>query len=188
MSDTDLVAAAALPTAAAVVEWLRTLPPLAGAVAVDAPCCLAPPGARCRPDETAFLALDICKLYSTPSPETLAARTDGFYSWIENGLELYAALAAAGFAADECFPTASWTRWSGKREGRSRAAWSRAALQAQGLAGVPERQNQDQRDAIGAALTARAHSRGESQQIGAIVVPRGSDSLVHGTQPSPDLP
>jgi hypothetical protein len=36
---------------------------------------------------------------------------------------------------------------------------------------VPERLSQDDRDAIGAALTARAHGQGETESFGAIVVP-----------------
>lgn len=171
VSDSAVVGLAALADAGDVVDWLRGLPHVEGPVAVDAPCALAPPGARSRPDEVAFLARGICALFPTPSPETLAARTDSYYSWIENGLALYAGLAAAGIGAFECFPTASWTVWSGGRAGRSRAAWSRAALLQHGLEGVPPRQSQDARDAIGAALTARAHSRGATECIGRIVIP-----------------
>ncbi len=69
------------------------------------------------------------------------------------------------------FPTASWTRWHGARGRRSRAAWSRDGLAAMGLAGVLDRTNQDQRDAIAAAVTARQHSRGQTESIGEIVVP-----------------
>jgi hypothetical protein len=39
------------------------------------------------------------------------------------------------------------------------------------VTGVPERTNQDQRDAIAAAMTAQQHTRGLTQAIGEIVVP-----------------
>jgi len=71
------------------------------------------------------------------------------------------------------FPTASWTRWHGPRGARPRGVWSREALAALGLAGVPARTNQDQRDAIAAALTAREHSAARTEAIGDIVVPCG---------------
>jgi hypothetical protein len=40
-----------------------------------------------------------------------------------------------------------------------------------GLEGLPKRTNQDQRDAIAAAVTARAHTRGVTELMGEIVVP-----------------
>jgi hypothetical protein len=40
-----------------------------------------------------------------------------------------------------------------------------------GLDGVPSRTNQDGRDAIAAALSARDYEHGRSQPFGAIVVP-----------------
>jgi hypothetical protein len=72
----------------------------------------------------------------------------------------------------ECFPTASWTRWTGKRTSLlTRSAWSRAALAELGIDGVPARTNQDHRDAIAAAVTARTHAKGRTEQFGEIVVP-----------------
>ena len=70
----------------------------------------------------------------------------------------------------EVFPTASWTRWHGKRGRQTRASWTRQALTALGLLGVPARTNQDQRDAIAAAMTARQHAAGTTETIGEIVV------------------
>jgi uncharacterized membrane protein YgcG len=44
-------------------------------------------------------------------------------------------------------------------------------LTALGLEGLPTRTNQDQRDAIAAALTARQYTQGLTETIGEIVVP-----------------
>lgn len=74
----------------------------------------------------------------------------------------------------EVFPTASWTRWSGPRGAVSRARWSRAALASLGVEDVPQRTNQDQRDAIAAAVTARQHTFGQTETFGEIVVPLSS--------------
>jgi hypothetical protein len=46
-------------------------------------------------------------------------------------------------------------------------------LAALGLDGVPARTNQDQRDAIAAAMTARQHALALTETIGEIVVPAG---------------
>jgi hypothetical protein len=57
-----------------------------------------------------------------------------------------------------------------RRRGRqSRSAWTRRGLETLQLEGIPTRTNQDQRDAIAAAVTARLHTPGEP--IGDIVVP-----------------
>jgi predicted nuclease with RNAse H fold len=95
-----------------------------------------------------------------------------YYAWVVEGLALFEALRARGRPAIEVFPTASWTRWVGPRAGRSRQSWSRAGLAALGLAGLPARTNQDERDAIAAAVTARQHAYGQTETIGEIVVPR----------------
>jgi predicted nuclease with RNAse H fold len=171
VDDARLVAGpAALPAPADVVDWLAGR--AVDLVAVDSPRAAAGPGTRSRAGERS-LARTICGIRYTPDERRLAA-SPAYYEWIAHGLELYGALAAAGYAVIECFPTASWTRWAGPRRGRSRRGWSREALDARGLADAPARLNQDGRDAIGAALTARAHSRGETDAFGDIVVPRVS--------------
>ena len=72
----------------------------------------------------------------------------------------------------EVFPTASWTQWADRRGNRSRAAWSGAALGSLGLERVPRRRlSQDARDAIAAAVTARAFTHGRVQCFDEIVVP-----------------
>ena len=94
-----------------------------------------------------------------------------YYEWIVEGLRLYEALAREPVEVIECFPTASWTRWHGSRDGRRRAAWTREALAALELEGVPSRTNQDKRDAIAAALTARDYHQGHFDAFGDIIVP-----------------
>jgi predicted nuclease with RNAse H fold len=96
-----------------------------------------------------------------------------YYAWILEGLALFGALAARGVEVIEVFPTASWTRWYGKRGTRTRTAWTREGLAALGLENVPARTNQDQRDAIAAAITARQHSLALTETMGEIVVPAG---------------
>ena len=54
---------------------------------------------------------------------------------------------------------------------RARADWTRQGLTALGLEHVPERTNQDQRDAIAAAVTARQYSLRLTETMGDIVVP-----------------
>jgi predicted nuclease with RNAse H fold len=98
-------------------------------------------------------------------------RTSAYYAWIVEGLGLFNALDTRDVEVIEVFPTASWTRWFGRRGSRTRAAWSRQGLAALGLDGVPTRTNQDQRDAIAAAVTARQHTAGQTETLGEIVVP-----------------
>ena len=138
-------------------------------VAIDGPGSCAPDGQTSRADERA-LSRAVCAIRWTPD---LAAVRDGgaYYAWVRHGLSLFAALRECGLATIEVFPTASWTRWRGPRGTASRARWSREGLPALGLAGVPERTNQDQRDAIAAAVTARQHTAGLTESFGAIVVP-----------------
>ncbi|MBO0689105.1 MAG: DUF429 domain-containing protein [Candidatus Dormibacteraeota bacterium] len=152
-----------------VAAWLRDAGPRL--VAVDSPRRPAPEGERSRADERA-LARAVCGIRYTPDRRALHANS-AYYAWIRHGLELYEVLAAAGWEALECFPTATWTRLGGPRGGHSRAGWSRAVLESTDLAGVPTTMNQDGRDAIGAALTARLHARGRTERFGDIVVPRG---------------
>lgn len=157
-----------LPSVDAVVAWLLARTPRL--VAVDSPRRAAPDGARSRRDERE-LARAVCGIRYTPDAAALDSNR-GYYAWIRHGFALYAALERAGVPTIECFPTATWTRLGGPRGMRSRAAWSRRVLARQGLAGVPARTNQDARDAIGAALTARLHDAGATECFGEIVVPR----------------
>ncbi len=155
--------------AAAVEEAVRLIAAWAPRlVAVDGPCAPAPDGFLSRAEERA-LARAVCGIRYTPDRARLAAGR--YYEWVRNGLALYDALAAAGIATVECFPTASFTRFAGGRGRRTRAAWTRAALAASGLAGLPRRMSQDGRDAVAAALTARSYDLGRAERVGAIVVP-----------------
>lgn len=162
-----------LPEPGDVLDWLGTWHPRL--VAVDSPRSLAPAGARLRECERWFVAARICGIRFTPSPEALARQkrrpNPTYYEWIEHGLELYAELGRAGFGAIECFPTAAWTRWYRPRGSEARGAWSRRALASLGLDGVPATLNQDERDAIGAAVMAREHDARRSAPVGEIVVP-----------------
>ncbi len=137
-------------------------------VAIDSPRSCAPPGQSTRECER-LLARAVCGIRWTPDEDRV--RAGAYYGWIVEGLALFEALAGSETQAIEVFPTASWTRWLGRRGARSRSAWSRAGLETLGLDGIPARTNQDQRDAIAAAVTARQHARGETETIGEIVVP-----------------
>jgi predicted nuclease with RNAse H fold len=150
-------------------------------VAVDAPSAWAEPGQSSRADERAFARAGVCGIRFTPDEATAARRTDGYYEWVEQGLARWAALRAAGVPAVEVFPTASWTRWLGGRASSSRAAWSarglaRVATTVAGLDGV---RDQDTRDAVAAALTARQWDVAPDsvESFGGLVVPR-PDTLV----------
>ena len=162
-----------LADVASAVAWLRALGPTV--VALDSPQTCAPAGESSRADERE-LARAVCGIRWTPERSRLAGNP--YYEWVEHGLELYAALADAGVGRDrqiEVFPTAAWTILAGPREGRRRGAWSAAALAALGLAGLPVRRlNQDDRDAVAAALVARLHSEGRTRAFGEIIVPAGS--------------
>jgi predicted nuclease with RNAse H fold len=138
-------------------------------VGVDSPASPAPPGARLREDERE-LARAVCGIRWTPEAATIASGS-AYYEWARRGLELHRALRAElDCIVIEVFPTASWTRWFGPREG-PRAAWTRAGLARLGLDGVPARTNQDVRDSIAAAVTAREHGLGRTEAFGEIVVP-----------------
>ncbi|MFA9430685.1 DUF429 domain-containing protein [Egicoccus sp. AB-alg2] len=155
----------------------RTLEALPVRVAVDAPAAWAPDGVPARPDEVAFLAARVCAIRFTPDAATAAARTDGYYEWVEHGLQLWHGLREADLEVVECFPTASWTRWLGPREQRTRPAWTGAgiaSLYAVGDGGVlfgDRPRNQDQRDALAAALTARQSAHPDTVRFGPLVVP-----------------
>jgi predicted nuclease with RNAse H fold len=160
------------PSSDSVVAFLGEHQPRV--VAVDSPRCTAPEGSRSRACER-LLATKVCGIRYTPDQAALDG--NAYYDWIVRGLELYAALEPARWQVIECFPTASWTRWLGpKGVNRSRAAWTRAGLGNLGLAEIPPRTNQDVRDAIAAALTARLFDEGQTERFGEIVV-AGAGSL-----------
>jgi predicted nuclease with RNAse H fold len=139
-------------------------------VAIDSPRSCAPDGETSRLGERQ-LAKAVCGIRWTPDLQRVEASP--YYGWIVEGLGLYATLAHRHADVIEVFPTASWTRWHGKRGSRRRSAWSREALDRLGLGGVPTRTNQDQRDAVAAAYTARQHTLGATEAMGDIVVPAG---------------
>ena len=142
-------------------------------VAVDGPRACAPAGERSRACERELVRAGVCGIRFTPDRTQVHAGAAGYYGWVVEGLRLYEGLVARGVDAIEVFPTASWTRWHGPRGARRRSAWSIEALSRLGLAGVPPRTNQDQRDAIAAAVTAREHAHRRTEAFGAaIVVPR----------------
>jgi predicted nuclease with RNAse H fold len=151
-----------------VAAWLSARRP--ELVAVDSPRSAAPPGETSRPGERELARSRVCNIRWTPDEVGLASNPV-YYEWIQHGLELYAALDQAGLAAIECFPTASWSRWAGPRGDRRRGEWSQASLESLGLALPARRLSQDDRDAIGAALTALAHADGATEAFGDIVVP-----------------
>jgi len=142
-------------------------------VGVDAPAAWAAPGERSRACERGFARARVCGIRPTPDEATAAARTDRYYEWVERGLELWAALRAEPIPAVECFPTASWTRWTGPRGRTGRGAWSGAGLRSLQLRGTAPR-NQDERDAVAAALTAWQCDRRPAtvERFGDLVVPR----------------
>jgi predicted nuclease with RNAse H fold len=137
-------------------------------IAIDSPRSCAPPGQTSREGER-LVAKAICGIRWTPDIHTVKANR--YYGWILEGLALYQALENDEAKVIEVFPTASWTRWYGARSRRRRAAWTREALTALGIADVPQRTNQDQRDAIAAAVTARQFADGATEHLGDIVVP-----------------
>lgn len=137
-------------------------------VAVDSPISTAPPGATARDCELT-LNRRICGIRWTPDAARVLDPENAYYDWIRNGLRLYERL--AGLEVVECFPTASFTRWGGARGSTPRGAWSQRILESHDLRLPGRRLAQDDRDAIAAALTARAWSTGEAERIGEIVVP-----------------
>jgi L-amino acid N-acyltransferase YncA/predicted nuclease with RNAse H fold len=157
---------------ASAVEWVVAREP--AIVSLDSPKTCAPDGESSRADERE-LARAVCGIRWTPERSRLAGNP--YYEWVEHGLELYGALAAAGIdrtALIEVFPTAAWTIWAGLRAGRPRGEWSAHALAGLGLDGLPSRHlTQDDRDAVAAALVARLHLEGETRAFGEIIVPAG---------------
>jgi predicted nuclease with RNAse H fold len=164
----ELLALHARLTCAEAVELI--VPARPRVVGIDSPRSAAPVGARAR-DSERLLARTVCGIRWTPDAATL--RENAYYAWVRAGLALFRALTERGIVTIEVFPTAAWTRWLGPRRfPESRADWSRRGLAALGLAGVPRRTNQDARDAIAAAVTARLFDEGRAEAIGGeIVVP-----------------
>jgi predicted nuclease with RNAse H fold len=154
-------------TCADVVQIVEGVAPLA--VGIDSPSCCAPPGKTTRSGERA-IARDICGIRWTPDEPTVFG--NDYYAWVVHGLGLYNALGTVDTSVIEVFPTGSWTQWLGARGHQRRSSWTRAGLAQLGLAGVPHRTNQDQRDAIAAAVTAIQFSEGMTQSFGEIVVPK----------------
>jgi predicted nuclease with RNAse H fold len=151
-----------------VIELVETEEP--SVVAIDSPRCCAPVGQTTRWGERQ-LAKSICGIRWTPDERQVHA--SAYYAWIVEGLALFDALAAHDVEVIEVFPTASWTRWHGPRGAHTRSAWSRQGLARLGLEDMPTRTNQDQRDAIAAAVAARQHTQGMTETLGEIVVPAG---------------
>lgn len=155
--------------AAAVVEWLRPHSP--AVIAIDSPRSSAKPGQTARDAERQFAKAKICGIRWTPEEAKLEGNP--YYEWIARGLDLYDAL--AGFKGNliEVFPTASWSQWLGPRGSETRARWTSKGLELLGLDGLPRRRmNQDDRDAIAAALTAWQYRAGKCEEFGEIIVPR----------------
>lgn len=149
-----------------VADLVTTFRPVV--VAVDGPRSCAPEGQTARECELQ-VARTICGIRWTPDAHLVHANP--YYAWIIEGLDVFRTLSGHGVGVIEVFPTASWTRWHGKRGRQSRASWTRNALAAHGPRGVPARTNQDERDAIAAAMTARQHTAGQTETMGEIVVP-----------------
>lgn len=154
-------------TCSDVTEIVEQVAPLV--VAVDSPCCCASAGETTRACERA-IAKDVCGIRWTPDEAAVCA--NDYYGWVVHGLRLYAALSPFETDVIEVFPTASWTRWLGARDSQRRTTWTRAGLTRLGVADLPRRTNQDQRDAVAVAITARQYSDGATQYFGEIVVPR----------------
>ena len=136
-------------------DWIANQARRGVAIAVDCPRGPAPDGEKSRESERR-LSREICHCYYTPNAEKL--KSGDFYGWIRNGLNLYACLDDMGFSPIECFPTASWTRLVGARRKEpkeSKAAWTRAGLlRVINSADASCVRDQDQRDAVCAAVTA----------------------------------
>ena len=155
-----------------VIRWLRREGPRI--VAVDSPRSPAPVGDLSRQGERQLVKKKVCGIRYTPNEAALNAN-GAYYAWIRNGFALYQALEedqpTAGWEPIECFPTATWSRLGGPKRWRSRSRWSGEILDRVDLEGLPSRMNQDARDSLGAALTARLYDLGQTEEFGEIVVP-----------------
>lgn len=134
-------------------------------IAVDSPRAPASTGAKLRPCEHALNKAIGCGIRGTPDKGTIATRSDDLYEWIQEGWKLYTALEKQpNWTVIECFPTATWARLDKVRCSVSRAKWSEDILTRElGRPGLlkhlPQKRNQDVRDAIAAAYTARLSSQ-----------------------------
>jgi predicted nuclease with RNAse H fold len=157
---------------AATVRWVKEQAPTT--VAIDSPCEAAPEDATVRPDEEDFNKAGICRIRWTPPRKRIKG---AYYGWVSHGFELWEALSEE-LGRDrliEVFPTAAWTRWEQRRGKRSRAAWSRVVLESIELDGLPSRRlNQDDRDAVAAALVARQYEEGKTESFRKLIVPAGA--------------
>lgn len=161
--------------------WLASQGPRI--VAVDAPRRPAAAGERSRPGERE-LARTICALYYTPDAATAA--NSRFHAWMRHGWAAHRALERAGdWQVIECYPTATWTRLVGPRNGRTRAAWTSDGIDRLGVSGLPARMSQDARDAVAAAVTARLAGEGRTETFGDIHVPRVGAPLPAGPSCGP---
>ena len=152
----------------------------ARAAGIDSPDSCAAPGEKSRPGERQ-LARELCPIFYTPE-EIVVRSGHPFYGWMCEGLDLYEALAEEQPATErvEVFPSAAWTVWAGKRNGRPKSRWSRLALERVGVRGLPRRCSQDARDAVGAALVAGLFLSGETVSYGGIAVPRAGSVALTG--------
>jgi predicted nuclease with RNAse H fold len=163
------------------VAWVRKFTPTT--VALDSPFEPAPEGTRSREDEKT-LNRAVCRIRWTPDQAGLEGKP--YFAWILHGLELYEALRTAipGAERIEVFPTAAWTEWIGPRKKKRRAAWTTAGMETLGNSALDlddldsktgkSTLNQDDRDAIAAALVARQYEAGETTAYGKIIVPAGA--------------
>ena len=171
-ADLRLVDLQARLDVASVVQMVRTHE--AKVVGIDSPRVPARDGEHLRECEL-LVNSSVCGIRWTPDLETLGSSR--YYAWVLCGFDLHDAVSPiAGTQAVEVFPTASWTRWFDRRVG-SRARWTREGLGRLPLTGIPTRTNQDQRDAIAAAVTAWQISRGQCEFYGEIAVPTRRPTL-----------
>lgn len=164
-----------------VAELVNTTKPRL--IAIDCPVDYAAVGECSRKSERDFYAEKICGIRWTPDLKTMQNRAD-YYGWILHGKELLDMLDPDDVI--EVFPTAAWTQWSAPRSG-SRSRWSKKIIEDLGLAAELQvavgsrRPNQDDRDALAAALNAWQYSRSKSSQLkglGSLVVPKPGPLLV----------
>src|SRR5438093_1552508 len=90
-----------------------------------------------------------CGLRFTPDEATAARRADGYFEWIECGLDLWARLRQLDIPVVEGFPTASWTAWLGPPARSTRAVWTTRGLEwlrLQGVTGLDGVRNQADAD------------------------------------------